>query len=163
MSNDCAFKHCKTAVSCLISLWGFALDLTHAARSCECHELSRSVLLWLMLERDLEEMTQVLKMKPMPSAAPLSALIQHLLLPHFLLLSFLCLCPPLFFLPHLSFHISSCFSVFSPPLFCLSFPLSPPPQPSSSIHDACFFPPWWLVVKEGSLSLSPPPQHMFLL
>lgn len=129
MSYDCAFKHCKAAVSCLISLWGFALDLTNAARSCECHELSRSVLLWLMLERDLEEMTQVLKMKPMPSAAHLSALIQHLLLPHFLLLSFLCLCPPLFFLPHLSFHISSCFSVFSSPLFCLSFPLSPPLNP----------------------------------
>lgn len=70
MSYDRALKRRKAAVSCLIPFWSVTVDLIQAAGSCEYHELNSTVLLWPMLENDLEEMTKVLKLQLMPSVAP---------------------------------------------------------------------------------------------
>lgn len=103
-------------------LWFYAstfslllLDIIRVSGSCEYHELSRADSGLLVLERDLEEMTQVLKPQLTASVAPPSTPVQHLLVPCFPLL---CFCPHLvlnllcFFFPSISLPLSHPPSLF---------------------------------------------------
>lgn len=145
-------------VSCLTAFCSVTPDLAWALKSCKYHELSSIMPLQPLLEKDLEEMTQVLKLQsPAPPLPPLLSSTS------FALSSSLPFRVPSFFNPTFShappqcpfFHSFSPLSSFLLPFvsFCLFLPL----HPSSSVCDACFFPPRWLGVKEGSLSLFPPP------
>lgn len=85
-----------------------------AARSCECHELSRTVLLRPALEDDLEEMTQVLKTAANAQRRP--SLRSHPTPHDVAFFSFVFPSPVsalLFLLPHLSFHLFPSLSVLS--------------------------------------------------
>lgn len=111
----CWLKHSKAVVSCLISVWPVALDLIQAARSCEYHEYQLYFAFWPTLEKDLEEITQVLKL-PRSRPIPLVDLFSTSFLPCFWPSLSHIYSPP----PSHSFHLSPCFSSL---LFC------PPPIP----------------------------------
>lgn len=60
------------SVSCLTAFCSVTPDLARALKSCKYHELSAIMLVQPLLEKDLEEMTQVLKLQsPAPPLPPL--------------------------------------------------------------------------------------------